>query len=109
MITSAISACADGADWRAALELLRELEMAHSEPSAAAYTEAIRACRACGQWTRSISLLERARSRGRSSCHTGAYAHVIGACDAAGEIQKAMEIYALGVQDKVFTHWVRVL
>jgi hypothetical protein len=35
----------------------------------------------------------------------GLYSQVIGACDDAGEAAKAVEIYALGVQDKVFTHW----
>jgi hypothetical protein len=106
LFVTAIGACADAGEWRDALKLLRELEDAGDATDLAPYTEAARACRAGGEWARAISLLNRVRERGHSMRGTvGLYSQVIGACDDAGEAAKAVEIYALGVQDKVFTHW----
>lgn len=106
LFVTAIGACADAGEWRDALKLLRELEEAGDATDLAPYTEAARSCRAGGEWARAISLLNRVRERGHSMRGTvGLYSQVIGACDDAGEAAKAVEIYALGVQDKVFTHW----
>ena len=106
VFAAAICAHANATDWRAALELLYEFERADVAGGVDAYTEAMRACRSAGEWARAMSLLHRARARS-VRVTTGMYAAAIGACDDAGETEQAMALYTLGVQDKVFTHWVR--
>lgn len=104
LFAAAIGACADAGEWRTALALLRELEGAGARADVVLYTEAARACRAGGEWARTISLLNRARECGHSSS-VGLYSQVIGALDDANQPAKMVEIYALGVEDKVFSHW----
>ena len=107
---TALAASADAGEWRAALELLDELESSGVVPATALYTEAARACRAGGEWARTISLLNRVRERqqvegARGGGAVGLYSQVIGACDDAGQSAKMVELYALAVQEGVFRHW----
>ena len=76
------------------------------ELSSAPYAEAMRACRGWGMSATIVALLHRARRRG-IHCPVGMYAQAIGALDADGDLDAAMQIYTLGVEDGRLSHWHR--
>ena len=108
LFVGAIGACADAGDWKEACRLLRLREEQSSAcggpPEQTEYGDAVRACHESGEWRRASSLLQRARERG-VKCTQGMYALAIAGCDAAGRADEALELYALAVGDKVFSHW----
>ena len=104
---TAIAACADAKLPVEAMQLLHELEARDGDGSElwAAYCDAMRACRAASDMRRSELLLHRARKRGVSPL-VDLYAHAIGTCEEAGEVDKAVELYATGVEhDHALSHW----
>jgi hypothetical protein len=99
LFADAIGACADAGAWRDGGYLLREFEASGREVGSMLYTEAARACWAGGEWSAAVSLVRRARRNERGECTVGVFAHAIAACESAGQIDEAMELYALGVED----------
>lgn len=89
--------------WQQRLALLSEMEDA-GLAGQSAVAASVRVCRSRGEWARSAAILQRARERD-VRCTVGMYSTAIAACDEAGEGAKAMELYALGVEDKIFSHW----
>lgn len=99
----AVEACANASEWRTADRLLRELEASGREASSGAYAAAIRSCGS--EWPMAVDLVHRARARDRSQATVGVYSSAIEACESAGQLDDAMELYALGVADDTFHHW----
>lgn len=105
LFTNAIEACANASEWRAGIELLRELEGSGREAGAAAYIAALHGCTQGGEWAAAVALLQRARARPQWECTPGMYSAAIAACEAAGKPDEADELYAHAVDDGAFSHW----
>ena len=93
------------AAWRASVEGLARQEHASGQAAHCdEYNAAMKACREGGEWRCNILLLQRARRRGVAPL-VDLYAQAIGACEDAYAVDESSKLYALGVQDNVFSHW----
>ena len=61
-ISSAISACVKGRQWKQALGLLPEMRNSRLEPDVVSYSSAISACEMGQQWEQALSSLPEMRS-----------------------------------------------
>lgn len=105
LFSVAIDACANATQWRQSVDLLRELEASGRTATFADYDATMRACRDGGEWRVGVLLLRRARTRGDLAPMVDLYAHAIGGCEDAGKSEDGVHLYALGVEDGVFSHW----
>jgi len=105
LCTDAIEACARASEWRAGIDLLRELEASGRDAGPSAYVAALRGCGLAGESSAAIALVHRARSHDRAQCTVGVYSSAIEVCAEAERFDEAMELYALGVKDGTYHHW----
>jgi len=90
-------------EWRTSIQQLRDIE-ASGQAGYIEYSECMQLCRENGEWRVNIQLLHRARRREVTPL-VDLYAQAIGACEDAGRVDDALQLYALALEDGAFKHW----